>query len=222
MSPFSHTLFFLACLFGQFQQMVAQVPDKENTLVVEVKSKTGRIWMDRNLGATQVANSSLRPTSFGYLFQWGRNSDGHQLRSSKTSKKLSATNSSTNSEFILSIKSPNDWLKAQNANLWQGAKGINNPCPVGFRLPTSKEFDEEIATWISKNGKGAILSPLKLPLTGYRSNGDGQVTDSGFSGDYWTSTVEGENARGLYFDSETAGTDAGGRAVGVSVRCIKN
>lgn len=222
MGPFSHTLFFLICLFGHFSTIVAQVPDKDKTLVVEVKSKTGRVWMDRNLGATQVANSSLHATSFGHLFQWGRFSDGHQLRSSKTSKKLIATNSSDNSAFILSIKSPNDWLKDQNLNLWQGAKGINNPCPAGFGLPTSAEFEEEITTWVSKNAKGAILSPLKLPLTGYRTNSDGQVTDSGFSGDYWTSTVEGKNARGLYFDSGTAATDGGGRAVGVSVRCIKN
>jgi hypothetical protein len=222
MNPFSHSLFLLICFFSHFPLIVAQLPDKELTLVVEVKSKTGRIWMDRNLGATQVANSSLQPTSFGHLYQWGRFSDGHQLRSSRTSKKLLASNSSDNSAFILSIKSPNDWLKVQNSNLWQGAKGINNPCPVGFRLPTSTEFEEEIATWVSKNAKGAILSPLKLPLTGYRTNGDGQVTDSGFSGDYWTSTVEGKNARGLYFDSETAATDGGGRAVGVSVRCIKN
>ena len=79
-----------------------------------------------------------------------------------------------------------------------------------------------MATWISKDAKGAILSALKLPLSGYRSNGDGEVTDSGISGDYWTSTVEDKNARGLYFDSKSGGTDIGGRAVGVSVRCIKN
>jgi uncharacterized protein (TIGR02145 family) len=222
MSKIRYTLLFLISFLSQLSFIAAQIPDIEQTLVVEVKSKTGRIWMDRNLGATQVANSSLHSTSFGHLYQWGRFTDGHQLRSSKTSKKLIASNSSDNSAFILSIKSPNDWLKAQNANLWQGATGVNNPCPVGFRLPTSAEFEEEIATWVSKNAKGAFLSPLKLPLTGYRSNGDGQVTDSGFSGDYWTSTVEGKNARGLYFDSETAATDGGGRAVGVSVRCIKN
>jgi uncharacterized protein (TIGR02145 family) len=222
MRPFSYILISLICFLGHFPHIVAQVTDKEGTLVVEVKSKTGRIWMDRNLGATQEANASSQPTSFGHLYQWGRSSDGHQLRGSKTSKKLIETNSSDNSRFILSIKSPNDWLQVQNSNLWQGVKGVNNPCPIGFRLPTSAEFEEEIATWTSKNAKGAILSPLKLPLTGYRTNGDGQVTDSGFSGDYWTSTVEGENARGLYFDSETAITDGGGRAVGVAVRCIKN
>jgi len=222
MNRISYSLFVLVCMLVPCQYLKAQIPDRENTMVVEVKSKTGRIWMDRNLGATEVAKSSLQSSSFGYLYQWGRFSDGHQLRRSRTTKKMSSTNSPSNSEFILSTKSPNDWIKVQNDQLWQGAKGINNPCPVGFRLPTSNELDEEIATWISIDAKGAILSALKLPLSGYRSNGVGEVTDSGVNGDYWTSTVEDKNARGLYFDSKSGGTDIGGRAVGVSVRCIKN
>ena len=53
---------------------------------IEVKSLTGKIWMDRNLGATQVAQSSSDKASYGYLFQWGRSSDGHQKRSSFTTK----------------------------------------------------------------------------------------------------------------------------------------
>ena len=128
------SLFFLVCILGQFQYLSAQVPDKENTMVVEVKSTTGRIWMDRNLGASEVAKSSLQSSSFGYLYQWGRFSDGHQLRRSRTTKKLSSKSSPGNSAFILSTKSPNDWIKVQNDQLWQGAKGINNPCPVGFRF----------------------------------------------------------------------------------------
>jgi uncharacterized protein (TIGR02145 family) len=218
----SYSLPILLWMLGPIQIVSAQIPGKSNTIVVEVTSKTGRIWMDRNLGASEAAKSSFQPSSFGYLYQWGRSSDGHQLRRSDTSKKLSKNNSPGNSDFILSTNSPNDWIKVQNDHLWQGAEGINNPCPVGFRLPTSMEFDAEIATWISKDAKGAITSTLKLPLSGYRSNGDGELTDSGISGDYWTSTVEEKNARGLYFDSKSASTDIGGRAVGVSVRCIKN
>lgn len=222
MKKFRPTLFYFVFMLSFIQNALAQQTDSGNTLIVEVKSKTGRIWMDRNLGATHVANSSLHSASFGYLFQWGRSADGHQVRNSKTSKKLLSINSQAYSNYILSIESPNDWLKVQNDHLWQGATGINNPCPVGFRLPTSTEFNEEIATWTSKDAKGAFTSPLKLPLSGYRSNGDGLVTDSGQNGDYWTSTVDEKNSRGLYFDAKSAGTDAGGRAVGVSVRCIKN
>jgi len=222
MTTTSRTLFILVCFLSQFQLVLAQMADTENVKVVEVKSKTGRIWMDRNLGAIEAAQSSTHTNSFGYLYQWGRNSDGHQFRKSQTSKKLATTYLPNKPDFILSEKSPTDWIKAPKDNLWQGVNGINNPCPAGFRLPTSAEFDEEIATWISKDANGALVSPLKLPMAGYRANSNGEVTDSGFSGDYWTSTVEGMYARGLYFDAKSTSTDIGGRSVGVSVRCIKN
>ncbi len=33
---------------------------------------TGKIWMDRNLGASRVAQSSIDEEAYGYLYQWGR------------------------------------------------------------------------------------------------------------------------------------------------------
>jgi uncharacterized protein (TIGR02145 family) len=216
--PHISTFIFFFILMNAIQ---AQVFTQDGTLVVEVKSKTGRIWMDRNLGAKQAATSSTNASSFGYLYQWGRASDGHQLRNSGTSPKLSSRDISENSLFVLAINSPNDWYNGQNEKLWQGVNGKNNPCPKGFRIPTSLELDAEIATWFAKNAQGAFASPLKLPMSGYRSNGNGSLTDAGLSGDYWTSTRDGLNSRGLYFDVSSAGMDAGGRACGVSIRCIK-
>ena len=200
----------------------AQTLTTDGTRVVEVTSKTGRNWMDRNLGASQVATSSTNSASFGYLYQWGRASDGHQLRNSGTSTKLSTRDVPEKGLFVLAKNSPNDWYTGQSDQLWQGLNGKNNPCPKGFRLPTSVELEAEIATWSSKNAKGAFASPLKLPMSGYRSNGNGSITDAGLSGDYWTSTRDGLNSRGLYFDVSSAGLDAGGRACGVSIRCIKD
>ena len=43
-------------------------------------STTGRVWMDRNLGATQVATSSIDEAGYGDLYQWGRRKDGHQRK----------------------------------------------------------------------------------------------------------------------------------------------
>ncbi|MFT7002526.1 MAG: hypothetical protein ACJAVW_003569 [Spirosomataceae bacterium] len=43
---------------------------------------TGKIWMDRNLGATRVATSSTDAYAYGDLYQWGRATDGHTLRTS--------------------------------------------------------------------------------------------------------------------------------------------
>ena len=41
---------------------------------------TGRTWMDRNLGASQVATSYTDELAYGDLYQWGRLSDGLHLQ----------------------------------------------------------------------------------------------------------------------------------------------
>ena len=215
-------IIYLSIILIYIPSSEAQSLTKDGTLVVEVISKTGRIWMDRNLGASQVATRSTNSASFGYLYQWGRPSDGHQFRNSVISADLSSQDVPGNGLFILALKDSNDWYTGQSEKLWQGMNGKNNPCPKGFRLPTSLELEAEIATWSSQNAKGALASPLKLPMSGYRTNGNGSLTDAGLSGDYWTSTKVGIYSRGLYFDVSSAGMDAGGRACGVSIRCIKD
>jgi hypothetical protein len=103
----------------------------------------GRYWLDRNLGATQVATSSTDASAYGDLFQWGRGADGHQIRTSSTTTTTSATDIPGNASFI---KSSSNWRSAQNDNLWQGINGINNPCPSGYRIPTETEINVEIAS----------------------------------------------------------------------------
>ncbi|MCB4764102.1 MAG: hypothetical protein LGB78_09460, partial [Sulfurovum sp.] len=44
-----------------------------------IKSKTGRVWLDRNIGALKEAGSIDEIESFGDYFQWGRPADGHEL-----------------------------------------------------------------------------------------------------------------------------------------------
>jgi hypothetical protein len=43
-----------------------------------ILSPTGKVWMDRNLGATRQAQSSTDYLAYGDLYQWGRNPDGHE------------------------------------------------------------------------------------------------------------------------------------------------
>jgi hypothetical protein len=38
------------------------------------------VWLDRNLGATQVATSFDDSAAYGDLYQWGRAKDGHEDR----------------------------------------------------------------------------------------------------------------------------------------------
>jgi hypothetical protein len=184
-------------------------------------SITGKIWMDRNLGASRVATSSTDANSFGDLYQWGRLKDGHQCRNSSYTTTLSSTDVPGNANFISSGGA--DWRSTQNDNLWQGVSGVNNPCPSGYRLPTETELDAERASWSSNNAAGAFASPLKLPMSGFRERTSGSLNFVGTFGVYWSSTVSGASSRDLFLQSGSAslGT-ADGRAQASSVRCIKN
>jgi hypothetical protein len=44
----------------------------------QVTSSAGEAWIDKNLGASQVATSSTDPASYGDLYQWVRPADEHQ------------------------------------------------------------------------------------------------------------------------------------------------
>jgi uncharacterized protein (TIGR02145 family) len=193
--------------------------------VVNVTSPiTGKIWMDRNLGASRAATSSTDLESFGDLYQWGRSSDGHQCRTSNTTTTISSIDKPVHNEFILVQFSPWNWRSPQNINLWQGLNGTNNPCPSGYRLPRATEFDAEQLSWVINNSAFAFASPLKLPAAGYRDGRDGSITDVGNVGCYWSSSVSGLSFSSdlLYFNSNNAKIDDIPRAYGLSVRCIKD
>jgi hypothetical protein len=188
---------------------------------------TGRTWMDRNLGASRAALSSIDSEAFGDLYQWGRRADGHQCRNSATTTVISSVEQPNHGDFIISPNSsPWDWLVPQNANLWQGVNGINNPCPTGYRLPTSAEYNTEKATWTSLDYTGAYASNLKLTIAGVRG-GSTIIYENG-GGGYWTSTALNGGSTGLNFGNYNTGSPSGApfelnsRVSGASVRCIKD
>jgi hypothetical protein len=201
---------------GQKLIFIAGAPKWVGTSTTTVQSTTGRIWMDRNLGATQVATSSTDASSFGGLYQWGRGTDGHEIRTSTTTTSTSNTDIPGHGSFI----TQSNWRTTLNDLLWQGANGVNNPCPYGFRLPTFTELDAERALFSSQNSAGAFASVLKLPHAMFRwSNGsvDGLAQ-------YWTSSLIGTPstyARRFYFDSGQMGFGTDGfRGSGMAIRCI--
>lgn len=226
---------------GQVLTMVGSIPVWQKPAIPSLSStdvfnpKTGKVWMDRNLGALQVATDSRDYLAFGDLFQWGRSADGHEkiswtssttsdgLEQNNQTTILSSSNTPTTSFFIIVPNTPGDWRDPQNSNLWQGINGENNPCPMGYRLPTLAEWEAERLSWESNNTAGAFSSPLKLPLAGYRSEMDGSIVDAGVRGQYWSSTKVGTFAAQLNF-SATIATTTGSmfRARGRSVRCLKD
>jgi uncharacterized protein (TIGR02145 family) len=183
---------------------------------------TGKIWMDRNLGATQAATSSTDVNAYGDLYQWGRRSDGHQCRNSVNTTTLSSTDQPAHGDFTTINSGNYDWRSPQNTNLWQGVNGINNPCPSGYRLPTNAELDAERSSWNQNNSAGAFASPLKLPVAGGRANSNGSLGSVGTGGSYWSSTVNGTVSYNLNFTSSNAIMFINYRANGFSVRCLKD
>ena len=178
--------------------------------------------MDRNLGASRIAIDSTDAVAYGDLYQWGRAADGHQRRISATTGTLSTSDTPGHGDFITTSISPYDWRSPQNDNLWQGLSGINNPCPSGYRLPTLAEWQAERTSWTSNNAAGAYTSPLRLPVAGGRTGGNGALYTVGSYGYYWSSTIDGPFSRFLYFNSSGADMTSSIRAFGFSVRCLKD
>ncbi|MBN2543226.1 hypothetical protein JXI42_10210 [bacterium] len=195
-------------------------------------STTGDTWMDRNLGASRQATAYNDHIAYGALFQWGRLRDGHECitwTSSTSGTPVTGTTSTNSSSddpghslFILEPNSPYDWRVPQNDDLWQGVTGNNNPCPAGYRLPTSTELDNERLSWSSNNMYGAYNSPLKLVVAGNRHYTNGWLLDVGLGGFYWSSTVSGVYANNLYFNSVEAYMTYSTRSHGLCVHCIKD
>ena len=181
----------------------------------DVVDPNGNIWMDRNLGATQVASSSTDADAYGDLYQWGRAADGHESTTSGTTSTTSATDAPGHADFITGSS---DWRTTQNDNLWQGVNGVNNPCPTGYRVPTEAEITGLGIT----NTATAYSSPLKLPLAGYRNSINSLLANLGVFGYYWSSTVSNASTSFFYFRSTSTSFNSSTRNFGFTVRCIKD
>jgi uncharacterized protein (TIGR02145 family) len=218
---------------------IAAIPDRNIAdanhvmFYMPVLGADGKTWLNNNLGANYAnttnlafnpaaqASSSIDQNAYGSLFQWGRGADGHEFRNSgNTAGPIATPWTSTN--FITNSTAPKDWRTPQDINLWQGISGTNNPCPIGYRLPTEIELNNQRSSWGTSNPAGAIGSPLKLPLAGNRDDIDGQLDAMGAGGIYWSSTVSSINSRSLNFASSSAYMSTHFRTVGFSVRCIKD
>jgi uncharacterized protein (TIGR02145 family) len=203
-------------------------PEVSYAFIPTATSATGKIWMDRNLGATQAATTSTDAASFGDLYQWGRGADGHQLYNSPINNNIQFSSTTTNSNRFVSGTDMYDWLVTSNPNLWQGVNGVNNPCPVGFRIPTKQEWANETATWSSQNATGAFASPLKLPnVNNFRNFAGGGYIQNTY---YWSSSIaQTPNATRVLQKSYTLNMSSSAvawmeyeRGYGFSCRCIQN
>jgi hypothetical protein len=197
-----------------------------------VTSTTGKVWMDRNLGASRAATSSTDFNAYGCLFQWGRGNDGHASITwttgtagtvvNSTTTTLSVTDTPANALYIRTNAAPNDWRSSKNDLLWQGVAGINNPCPTGYRVPTDAEITTEVGAYTITNAATAYTSPLKFVVAGNRDRVNGSLLDTGANGFYWSSSVSGTNASFRFILSGSTFSTADVRSYALSLRCLKD
>jgi hypothetical protein len=171
-----------------------------------------KLWAAANLGATSIANSNRTDAnSYGFYYQWGRGSDGHQLPSSTRITIIATSSNPGHSNFIKSsAASKQDWLNPQDNTLWQGVNGTNNPCPSGYRLPSVQEIKD-------------AYSQLYFPKAGSMAN-NGNTYQIGSWGFYWSSDVgqiNGGYNGGKDWETDNTGT-AYSNAIAYPIRCIQN
>ena len=211
-------------------------------LYLPTVAEDGNIWLNNNLGAhyaninhasfnpAQQATSATDHLAYGSLFQWGRKGDGHELITYTSGTTGTAVNGTTNTNsnaptdalFILEPNNPYDWRISQDNTLWATETSANNPCPVGFRVPTLTEQNTLVTAASITNSATAASSTLKFSVPGYRNNSNGTLYIVGSFGYYWSSSVSGTYASLRLFRSGGTNTDNSYRAHGFTVRCLKD
>lgn len=188
---------------------------------------TGRVWLDRNLGASRICQSIDDSECFGDYYQWGRRHDGHQDPASATTDVQASDLATTGPEFIIPTSSRDDWASTIDADgtlrgaFWIRTDGTSI-CPADFRVPTLVELSAETVDQGMANRDDLYTGFLKLPTTNGR-NVNGNVIQSG-DGALWASGPNDKYdyySNLLYFSASQVIATYGARGAGSPVRCIK-
>jgi len=166
-------------------------------------------WAGRNVAAP--GRFAAKPEDPGMFYQWNR-----KVGWSVTDPMINSDGGTTWDSFDAT------------GTTWERA---NDPCPPGWRVPTSYELQSLVNTgsqWTILNGiNGCIFGRddnlLFFPAVGNRNAAAGRLDDVGESGSYWSGTLlYSSNAYDLYFSSwivSAYGTH-GSRSCAFSVRCV--
>jgi len=188
---------------------------------------TGKVWLDRNLGAKRQCQSFDDKLCFGDYYQWGRKTNGHEKISNDSIQKGFIDVDLDEKGKYINVKknTPSfDWRTEQNDTLWHGKNSVNNICPKGFGIPTQEELEGETVVASQPNkitdNKTAFKNFLKIPSSGFRSLCVGDVTRESKNGSLWTSSTYERESYYLDFNSDEAVMSTGARGEALPVRCI--
>ena len=179
--------------------------DPANTGIV---TDEGVMIMDRNLGALNNSDDVL---SFGLFYQWGRkdpfvgcgNISDMSFANTAPAKKIKYIASGSDTDLAsyaeshpYVVISDSKWNAV--SGLWDEVKTINDPCPVGWRVPDASVF----------NGLGFKAKP------GY-TMGLANLTSSGSECYHWTCDYSGS----YYANNKVK---SGNVFYEYSIRCMKD
>lgn len=216
-------------------------------ITTDLYNLTRRQTMDRNVGALVAADANgATPESVGFFYQWGRKDPfvGVGDFSTKEPAKVAgvertlfggqmSTAKATKNPTVFGDFEGN-WNTSAADGLWSGSKGVNDPCPPGYRIPYRSEYlpftnsPAEILGWEYMPEKQifTVGTPVTYyPLAGYMS-WDGSYSNVGTGARVWSSRSHDTASKAYNFrispdgDSVSYGNSGKEKANGYVVRCV--
>ena len=174
--------------------------------VTGIPGEPAKCWITSNLGASQQAVDMNDNTeaSAGWYFQFN-SKQGYQFNVTRTPA----------TAWVTSITESSNWVPS------------NDPCAIelgsGWRIPSYTEWNNVDVTGSWTNWNGTYGSALKLHAGGSLLGANGLLSMRGVAGYFWSNSQFGDNSGwDLYLDNNNSYLPASDKALGFSIRCLRD